>query len=789
MATSSTTSLLMTGIRSRPIRVAYLVDAATSSPDYLDKVFAYSVGYWGGRFHGVFPVVAGNISDPWWKPLELLDPDVVVTNTNLTHSCLDRIERCVLPSRYLGLTESERNRCADHPYVPIHGLDLVDTTAIPQQIWARRGPLQDPLFVRFKPRHPVDDVHRVVLRNFGVLPDDVSTRAAFADLPVEEIDDSAFTIDELFRRLTEIGSHAVLPVDLASHAAAFPAHLEYDPHDRGFHLTIGESCFDAAYHWNRVFSSHPGHGHLSLWLPTAAVSDDQVVAAVAAWIEQSYWQSEWHRTGSIVSFSLDDAQLNQLSERFSRGGRLLLRPVRLTEAKYSFPNGQSPHPPGWEPAFRLFGETSINTFVKRYHLPFSNERALLEIPRPPVIGEHRCSSNWMVDLQLQFHPDRYEYTNVRPDWTLPKRRGLAELFFRDAECRVVSGGLPSLQVSASTPTVAIQVPTDRTVFCSLLLDHPYCGHESVPAQPRRLKDMWASDEGVTLRGMITLFGGLWYCGHQFAQPFWRSILSEMAAAAPGHRDRRRTLATLSQHFGILNSDAIKSGIDVEYWKAYPSFDEDFHRAFDELVERGVLQQGVEIRCPSCGSLYWYAVDQLRPHVRCLGCRTSIALPTETEWSFRLNDLVANALQPREDLTCPSCGTDVPIGPRAKRAKGTLADVQALYSLQNEAHTGMFLALPCQDLAIEHGGPREMELDVVAIVGNRFMIGEVKSHPNGFRQDEIDRAVAVAEELRPDELVLAAPGEDWSDELLGRIEDARTKLSHMSITLRVLKMRW
>lgn len=789
MATASTTSLLMASIRSRPIRVAYLVDAATSSPDYLDKVFAYSVGYWGGRFHGVFPVVGGNVAESWWKPLELLDPDVVVANTDLTNACLDRLERCVLPSRYLGLTESERNRCADHPYVPIYGLNLVDITAIPQRIWALRGPLEDPLFVRFKPRHPVDEVHRVVLRNFGVLSDDVGTKGAFRDLPVEDIDDSATTIDALFNRLTEIGSRAILPVDLALHAAAFPAHLQHDPSDSLFHLTIGDSCYDAAYHWNRVFSSGAGHGCLSLWLPRAAVSDDQAVAAVAAWIERSYWQSGGQRTGSIVSFSLDDTELRQLSERFSRGGRLLLRPLPLTEATYSFSEGRPPHHPGWQAAFTPLGKPSINTFVARYHLPFSNERALLEIPRPPVIGEYPGSSKWMVDLQLQFHPDRYEYTNVRPDWTLPKRRGLAELFFPDAGCRVVSGGLPSLQVSANTPTVAIQVPTDRTVFCSLLLDHPYCSHESIPARARRLKDMWASPEGVTLRGMITLFGGLWYCGYQFAQPFWRSILSEMAAAAPGHRDRRRTLAMLRQRFGILKSDAIKSGIDVEYWKAYPSFDEDFRRAFDELVERGVLQQGVETRCPSCGSLYWYAVDQLRPHVRCLGCRTSIALPTETEWSFRLNDLAANALQPKEALTCPSCGKDVPLGARGKRARGTLAVVQALYCLQDEARGGMFLALPCQDLAQEYGGSSEMELDVIALVGSRFIIGEVKSHPNGFCKEDIGRAVAVAEELRPDELVLAAPGEDWSGEVLGWIEGARTKLLSTPIAVRILKMRW
>jgi hypothetical protein len=186
------------------------------------------VGYWGGRFHGVFPVTEGKVLDAWWPALQHLDPDIVVTNTDLLPACLDRIERSILPAHYLGLGASERDRCND-PFVPIYGLQLLDICAIPQIMWADRGPLQDPLFIRFKRRQPVDDIHRVILRNFGALHDDVQTTAAFRDLPLQDIDDRALTLDALFSQLTEIGNRAVLPVDLACYAAAFPANLEYSP--------------------------------------------------------------------------------------------------------------------------------------------------------------------------------------------------------------------------------------------------------------------------------------------------------------------------------------------------------------------------------------------------------------------------------------------------------------------------------------------------------------------------------------------------------------------------------
>jgi hypothetical protein len=267
--------------------------------------------------------------------------------------------------------------------------------------------------------------------------------------------------------------------------------------------------------------------------------------------------------------------------------------------------------------------------------------------------------------------------------------------------------------------------------------------------------------------MMTLFGGLWQCGHEFAQPFWRTMLSEMAMAAPGARGRWRTLEALKQRFGNFRSDAIKNGSDANYWNAYTFFDAHIRSEFDELVQRGVLQQGAEVRCLNCGSFYWYEVERLQPRVSCLGCRASIALPTETEWSYRLNDLVANAL----------------------RATGTLAVVQALYSLLHDTRGNMFLFLPCQEFAETFEGESRLELDLLALVKDRFIIGEVKSSPSGFGAEGLDRAVAIAEELGPDELVLAAPGEHWPPDVLTSIDDAKLKLATSGVTMRVLKMQW
>ncbi|UCC31245.1 MAG: hypothetical protein JSU86_03005, partial [Phycisphaerales bacterium] len=244
MATRSDTQVLKVSCRSRPKRLAYLIDAESTTPEHLDKLFAYSMAHWGGRLHAIIPVIRGEIADDWWCPLQLLDPDLIVTFCDLSSALLERIERQVLPYGILGLKDEERNRW-DHPRVPAYHLALVGITSIPQQLWLKRGPLQDPVFVRFKLPNAINSDHRVILRNFGAVSDDVHTEAAFRDLPVENIDATDTGLPSVFDRLSELGSRCVLPVDLCTHDAAFPAQLVGHPATQGFHLVVGDGPYEA----------------------------------------------------------------------------------------------------------------------------------------------------------------------------------------------------------------------------------------------------------------------------------------------------------------------------------------------------------------------------------------------------------------------------------------------------------------------------------------------------------------------------------------------------------------
>jgi hypothetical protein len=67
----------------------------------------------------------------------------------------------------------------------------------------------------------------------------------------------------------------------------------------------------------------------------------------------------------------------------------------------------------------------------------------------------------MLDVTIQFHPDRYSYTNVRPDWHLPRRLDVAKLFFRDMASRVQWQGLPTTAVSANESSTWLHIPGDH----------------------------------------------------------------------------------------------------------------------------------------------------------------------------------------------------------------------------------------------------------------------------------------------------------------------------------------
>ena len=235
---------------------------------------------------------------------------------------------------------------------------------------------------------------------------------------------------------------------------------------------------------------------------------------------------------------------------------------------------------------------------------------------------------------------------------------------------------------------------------------------------------------------------------------------------------------------------MKDDPEDRYWNAYKRFDAMREHSLVRFTEGNVLIQGMMIRCPECFTSTWHGVDDLSTTLKCKGCLSQNAFPVNHEWSFRLNDLIANAI----------------------KHHGTVSVVHALYYLEHYASHGGSLTvfLPCQDIFLRNeqkrgndednvvvrdgrlhfkGGKKYSDLDLVFVSEGRIKLGEVKSDPAGFKDNDFVRLKTIASELRPDELILAAVGEKWSAETNGKISALAHDLAALDVLVNPVLLQW
>src|SRR4029078_9802796 len=136
-------------------------------------------------------------------------------------------------------------------------------------------------------------------------------------------------------------------------------------------------------------------------------------------------------------------------------------------------------------------------------------------------------------------------------------------------------------------------------------------------------------------------------------------------------------------------------------------------------------------------------------------------PHNPEWSYRLNDLVANAL----------------------RRSGALATFQALRRVgQLNFLREPFIYLTPQNVYKPGEKKPFTDLDLVCLSEGHFLIGEVKSKAGGFYPADIERLGEVATAILPDRLVFAAPGTDWRPEVDVQIEATKSALAPLGVSV-------
>ncbi len=115
--------------RTRPIRVAFLVDENEHWRTMLSAVFADCYSRWGGRFNLIIPCDDGAPREAFMPWLNAYDPDIIYSFVDISDEVLARLREALDPSFLVGhdFFDDKRDERAFRPKLPLPGLNALST--------------------------------------------------------------------------------------------------------------------------------------------------------------------------------------------------------------------------------------------------------------------------------------------------------------------------------------------------------------------------------------------------------------------------------------------------------------------------------------------------------------------------------------------------------------------------------------------------------------------------------------------------------------------------------------
>ncbi len=745
-------------VEKRPLRLAFLLDKRRLQWEHLPAIFAYNRGKWGGRFNPLIGFDTDDLPSPAWDILETLDPDIILSLDRLADSLLTDIDDRLSPCTVEHLCKRQEDIAPFRVNIFEEGLSILPTW--PNVRVAAHAP--NPIFVLLEPARELDqDTRRFVELTFGhydhfVALDRALSQHSHKSFPVLNRPDLATALQQL----TTFGTF-VHPTQISTLPNPIPD-AEYQRFGETFTVVVGDSLDDAIYFWNRPL-------YRPLWkrsqfneviLPTGLIKDEAFRPVLAEWLHRAAdpYGSTTTRV-EFVSVSLNQSDLTALVAP-------LLPTVRAERIAQVVPYEAL--------KLRRWPVPVIRSTTDSYRATASREQIVLA--EPDVEMSYSRDEHWVADLFVEFHSTRYR--NYIRDfwWQLPTHNGLAQRMFRRTS-RVQRSGYPSALMKRGEPRLDIDLLDEAAIFATLLIEQKPSGsnlddREQLAAR-RRFHDLRTSDKGRYLNGLLDLFGGLFAASNVLEVRYWRrmfTILSGIDANSDARRletiqgrlrkrarmpltagDYERFILATGEYVLQVAKEVGREGREIPYSAfrgeaekelseynsrrvgedSRPFDEEDLRRAMGELTEARILLMGVRPRCPSCGSAYWYHIDEASQIVECKGCERRHALNPQEDWFYRLNTLVQTAFY-----------------------QGVIPVVVTLGERLQRSRSGFFYRTSVE-LFLDEQGPPSHEIDALCVVDGKFMIGEVKQSNGLFSPADFDKLAEVAERVQPDTVFVAS----------------------------------
>jgi len=773
-------------VRPRPCKIAFLIDPSNCPSELLDAIFEFNIEHWGGRYNPTIPVINSQISDGYWNLLQLSDPDVIYSYVKIEESLIKEIDKEISPFHFVYHQDHGTSRGMKPAYrVTIY--DQIKTRSFYKMFNERfLYPFTSPVLLVYYNKCK----DHYIQRNFGAIDDSILPNRLPSNVKTLRFVGD-YTFGKILHEVAET-RELMTPIQL-SVINIDPYEPEYSPTNEYFTVIVGDNVWDWLYFWNREIILPRGRipRILQLCVPPSIFDSVELKNSLGKFLERKFWNSgPSHPTVLFASNEIEEGQLKKLGQEITKKNNHFCK-VQILEEN-AFP-----------PVKIGYTDFDLPESVNRF--PLIAQHSGFQNVYPPSLEGELSDEKWMLDLKIDYRPERFTYTNITYWWKLPKHLGITSLFIKTANGRITNSGMISIETSGKKEYMELNIPDDFSVLYPYLIDY------NVPSYTDDIRKVYLekkmktnikkefriSDKGGYTRGVMRMFPSLWHTGEFVDNRYWRKILETLCNISPETKERfiepiinkidkidvkiwKGLVSNSKEAKRWLAERVLKIAREQQVIKAKISFDkllrilneerEEFrkmnkrHEEFDtseeenkkdlleslnRLVSSGMFEQGIGVRCYFCGSSFWYSIEELRKEISCKGCQAPIQVSAEAKWVYKLNELLKNVIS----------------------FHGVFPVIWALGELLHRARDS-FVYLPSLGLYKNYEAPFPYaEIDIACILDGKLIIGEIKTSSHEFSKAEIDKFSKTCKEILPQKAIIGAfwGKKDYLTKLSKRIE--------------------
>lgn len=804
--------------RTRPIRIAFLVEPGPWADRILDSIFADGYARWGGRFSLIVPCADGQVVPDYWPWLEAFDPDVVYAYVELSSQAVLDIHERLVPADYIVHRVYDKPSPDVFDFRPRYAIAALSSLSTVFRLY-RHSPIEDGKKIKLIDSWHTETRSRFLTDNFGtyhtsmatsMYPADARSAATLLTVVSEEYVQGNYGVPrDLDRVATEqmafaefVGKRATSMSMLSS---LYVPRIEIRDHrwSTAFNLVVGESFEDRLLFWNaRLLIPTWLDGELSCFRVTMDQLRDQAFLGLLTQLINtrnhvnggSGGQSQLRvRSASHAVPELDEALA------LLRDAKLwsVSAPVEVISGGHVIPLEASLRHVHEQTRLMVGGSYATEWRGFRWHPPVA--RPAIAAPdhladTPP--GQSFAQGRWALDLCFEYEGDqlRHAQQNV---WILPKRwrmagafeakyttRGFAPNAYHAS--RTNGNGNVTLFSDANPSLESITVPNAEQAIQRALCWDAAIWHAEPQAPPwpsQKVQWMRPSSEMPRLIGVLRMLGGLANAKRLLLHPFVQGTLAGLGGAPNlADADVRATVDALAKRArgkpvfdvrmederGALAALIVKAAQSIKMPKMYVALD-DLRERWNTYREAYWAQRPDEVTGAEGDLKHWEQMEE-RAIDDCLAeMRTRRMLFQGYPWTCATcqhrNWTDFQALRP--SVACEVCLTemDLPIGIpwyfrpnefliESLRSHSVLSLVWVLSVLRDRARSSFVYVGSTCFGFSDNYDEPDAEADLLAIVDGTSILCEVKSAWRSLRAVHVADFVALAKRLRPDTAILA-----------------------------------